>query len=316
MPSSFVAGDPIGRITRHGEKVSFGKYARGVKHLAHGGAIGSVYLAFDASLVAGAAQDLVPTFIEVTFKAKCSLSTPYSLVNVQTDVVENASVRSKSKLVDSQERVMSVCVLESAPWKWRAAFHSPARLAQPLRKSLASRLRPVRVPDFRPSGGARQVFPVIPEVHFEFYNNQTARMFFEGFFDDHVNKLHCILFADALRCGSDAGTSREYFSEACLFTAIDEAMGACVNLAIGPEKPIVTAKLAVEFCNRISLSQPEPFVALYIETALIGTTTSKSRLEVESFAYALEESSSATPHRRMVARAHSRFAVLSPTAAL
>ncbi len=318
MRTQYLAGDARGRVQLRGGRgklsVRFGVEARGVPHSAHGGAIGAAHLTARTLPAGGTVQSIALEYLartrldeELELRARASGGDARQVV---------------SELLGPNGTVLSRAQIACGPPPV-ALVPSPGDLAGAARAALArcgaGVLHPVPVPDF---AVARYVDPALPEVHFEFHNYARQRV--EGWRvlrgvveggpgggrDGDLDiaaaaaattsparcaeELHCLLHCDASRCASDYCGDR--LSEGALLVAVDEALGAAVNLAY--PVPLVTGRLALVFNAPVALEPPtspgsshaaplQP-LALYLRASIAERRAGSRRVEGRADVYALE----------------------------
>ncbi len=311
---TYLDGDARGRVRLSSEAgarlgVRFNDEARGVPHCAHGGAIGAAHLT-SHTLPAGSTLQS----IALEYLARTRLNEEAEL-RVRARPGGGDARHFVSELLGPDGTRLSRAQVTCGPPS-PTLVPSPGRLAGAARAALArcgaGVLRPVPVPDF---AVARYVDPALPEVHFEFHNH--ARQRFEGWRVQRVasrrdrggdppqggnphagarcaEELHCLLHCDASRCASDL--RRDRLSEGALLVAVDEALGAAVNLA--HPVPLVTGRLALVFHAPVALLEPstppasplaplEP-LTLYLRASIAERRPGSRRVEGRAEVYALE----------------------------
>jgi hypothetical protein len=312
---TYLDGDARGRVRLSSEpsarlSVRFNDEARGVPHCAHGGAIGAAHLTSRTLPAGGTVQS-----IALEYLARTRLNEELEL---RARPAGGDARQVVSELLGPDGTLLSRAQVACGPPS-PALVPSPSCLAGAARAALArfgaGVLRPVPVPDF---AVARYVDPALPEVHFEFHNH--ARQRFEGWRvqrgaaqgdrggdpplggDPHAataaarcaEELYCLLHCDASRCASDL--SRDRLSEGALLVAVDEALGAAVNLAY--PVPLVTGRLALVFHAPVALLEPstppaspraplEP-LTLYLRASIAERRPGSRRVEGRAEVYALE----------------------------
>jgi hypothetical protein len=313
-PTQYLVGDARGRVQLRGGRgklsVRFGVEARGVPHCAHGGAIGAAHITSRTLPAGGAVQSIALEYLartrlneELELRARASGADARQVVSELLGL--NGTVLSRAQVACGPPPV--------------ALVPSPGDLAGAARAALArcgaGVLHPVPVPDF---AVARYVDPALPEVHFEFHNYARQRV--EGWRvlrgvaeggpgggrdgDPDIaaaatpprcaEELHCLLHCDASRCASDYCEDR--LSEGALLVAMDEALGAAVNLAY--PVPLVTGRLAIVFHAPVALEPPTPPgssraaplepLALYLRASIAERRVDSRRVEGRADVYALE----------------------------
>ncbi|GBG26770.1 Hypothetical Protein FCC1311_029922 [Hondaea fermentalgiana] len=273
MPRYLLDDD---RVELRGDRVLFTRRARGTPGTAHGGSIGAVYLG-----LVPREGEAVEAF-EVVFKAKALVET-WTRLQIDADDRAKATFWQDNVLL-SEGRLRLVPISATAqpcvsPWQRGRACEEALRSKLPTGTA-------VSVPDFKV---ARAITPerlAAGYSHFEFHNKPRMRFqeaVLRADMAAETATTEAVLYVSP-KAGSDkAGSDR--VSEGALFTALDEVMGATVNMVFA--QPLVTGSLQIEFPVPVCFESADASAALLCETSVRRASPGSRRVLVDSSLYAL-----------------------------